>query len=179
MDRVTNVTRQWRSLNHCCGEKALSIKYYKCVSVFLPWLCGMKIVSFLRWIILSSVSCPVLPHVSTLSHKWHDFRKKKYWTKSLCVDFLLQLLFESFLILQRIMQDVFMYLNILHVQYQLFFSHFHGTRIFSTYFREFLKHRISWKAVQWEQLLHADGRTDREACWLLILVILRTCLKKY
>jgi len=86
--------------------------------------------------------------------------EKNYWTRSLCADFLLQLLPESLIILQRIMQDIFMNLNTLHVQYQLFLSYFHGTRIFSTDFREFLKDRISWKAVQWEQLLHADGRTD-------------------
>jgi len=61
------------------------------------------------------------------------------------------------------MRDIFMNLNILHVQYQLFFSYFQETRIFTRYFREFLKHRISRKAVQRERLLHADGRTERHA----------------
>ena len=61
------------------------------------------------------------------------------------------------------MQDIFMNLNSLHVKDQSFLSYFHGTRIFSTDFREFLKHRFSWKAVQWQQLPHADGRTERRA----------------
>ena len=104
-----------------------------------------------------------LPYFSTLSHNGRIFGGKNYWTKRLCVDFLLQFLSESFLILQRTMHDIFMNLNSLHVKCQLFLSHFPGTRIFSTDFRKFLKHRISWKAVQREQLLHADGRTERHA----------------
>ena len=57
--------------------EAVIINYYECVSVFLSQLSGMQIAHFLRSIILSWLA---LPYFSTLSHKWHDFREKSYWT---------------------------------------------------------------------------------------------------
>jgi hypothetical protein len=56
-----------RSLNHCCRGKAISIKYYKCASVFL---------SSLLSIILPFVTCLALPQFFTLSHKRDDFRER-------------------------------------------------------------------------------------------------------
>jgi len=51
--------------------------------------------------IFSSVACPAPQYFSTLSHKRHDFRKKKS-PKTKCVFwFSLQLLSETFLILRR------------------------------------------------------------------------------
>ena len=35
----------------------------------------------MRHIILSPVACVTLPYISTLSHKQHDFRKKKVLIK--------------------------------------------------------------------------------------------------
>jgi hypothetical protein len=37
------------------------------------------------WAIWSSVACPALQNFITLFHKWHDFRKKKYWIYNVCV----------------------------------------------------------------------------------------------
>jgi hypothetical protein len=34
--------------------------------------------------ILSNVGCPAVPYFFTLSHKWHDLRRKNYWTK-MCI----------------------------------------------------------------------------------------------
>ena len=39
----------------------------------------------MRHIILSSVTCPVLQYVSTLSHKLHDFRGGGAVTEHMCV----------------------------------------------------------------------------------------------
>ena len=56
--------------------KAVSIIYSERVSLVL----GTQYVMFMRRIILPSVSCLTLTYLSTLSHKQHDFLKKKgYW----------------------------------------------------------------------------------------------------
>jgi len=42
--------------------EAVSLKYYECVSVFLPWSFRMKIASFVRRILLSTVACLALTY---------------------------------------------------------------------------------------------------------------------
>ena len=50
---------------------------------------GMQHVKRMRRNVLSSVACPDLQHSSTLSHKRHDFRKKKKRrARNMCSDFL-------------------------------------------------------------------------------------------
>ena len=61
------------SCNLCCSGKAISITHPE--SKFV----ALSIQNAMRRIILSSVACPAVQYFSTLSHKWHDFRKKKYW----------------------------------------------------------------------------------------------------
>jgi hypothetical protein len=56
-------------------EKDLLFGINECASVFLPWLSGMPIASFLRNTILPSVACLALSCFPTLSHKLHDFRE--------------------------------------------------------------------------------------------------------
>jgi len=54
---------------------AVEKHYILCVSVYLVNQHAMR----MRHI--SSLTCPALQYSSTLSHKRHDFRKKKsYWT---------------------------------------------------------------------------------------------------
>ena len=64
------------SLNHCSRRKALSMKYFDCVSVQLLYFSGMQITSFLRHIILSHVACPAVPYFCTLFRKRHDLGEK-------------------------------------------------------------------------------------------------------
>ena len=49
------------------------ITYSECVIVVL----GIQHAKRMCHIILSSVACPSVPYFSTLSHKRHNFRKKK------------------------------------------------------------------------------------------------------
>jgi hypothetical protein len=59
----------------------------------------------MRRIILSSVAFPAAPYLSTLSHKWLDFREKVTEHK-MCVLVFLQLLSEAFVILGRTERDI-------------------------------------------------------------------------
>ena len=64
-----------RSCNHRRCGKAVSIKDSECVQTVA---CGIQHAMRMRRIILSSVACPPLQNLSTLSHKLHDFRIESY-----------------------------------------------------------------------------------------------------
>jgi len=55
----------------CCSGKAISIPYSECVFVALGTQHAMRV----RHIVICCVSA--LQYFSTLSHRKHDFRKKK------------------------------------------------------------------------------------------------------
>ena len=56
-------------------------------------------------VVLSSVASQSLLYFSTLSHKRHDFRKKKIPEHKMCALISLQILSETFLILRRTEKD--------------------------------------------------------------------------
>ena len=109
------------------------------------------------------VACPSLQYFPTLSHKRYDFRKKKLLNTKCVFWFPLQLLSETFLILRRNERHTIKSFSGLHVKYPLILSYFKETSFFfSTGFRKILKHRISWKFVQWEPSCGlTDEWTDR------------------
>jgi hypothetical protein len=149
-----------------CSLTIVSIKYYECVSVLLPSLSSVRIGSFLRLILLSSVLRLAVPYFSTLSNKRNNFRHTivahKMW--GLFFKFFQQLLSEIFLILRRIWQHVIS-LHRFRVKYPLFLSDFNEIWIFSTDFRRIFRYQISWKSFQWEPTysMRTDGQTHDEA----------------
>jgi hypothetical protein len=109
--------------------------------------------------ILSSVACPALQHFSTLSHKRHDFRKKKVIVHEVCVwIFFTTIVWNIFH--SKNNSEIWKNYISLYVKYLLFLSSFIETWISSTEFQELLKYKISRKSAQWEMSssMRTDGR---------------------
>jgi hypothetical protein len=111
--------------------------------------------------ILSSVTCPVLQYFPTFSHKWKDFRKR-YWTQSMCFDFLYNFCLKHFSFLEELRTILSkMYIG-LYVKYRLLLSDFNKIWIFltgfskSTYISNFIKKNPSRRSR-----FFPCGRTDR------------------
>ena len=93
---------------HCFRAKAISIIYSEYVSVALV----IQHETRMRCVILSSVTCLVLPGFSALSHKLHDFRIKHLLNIKSAIRFSLKLLSETFLFLRIIRRETIIYVNI-------------------------------------------------------------------
>jgi hypothetical protein len=93
-----------RSVDHCCSGKVFSITLPVCVCVFV----ALGIRHAMRaCAILSSVACPALQYFVTVSHKRHDFRKKKKLSNVKCVFRVsVRILSETFFILRRNERDM-------------------------------------------------------------------------
>jgi len=88
--------------NHCCCRKAIGITYFEGVLVAF----GIQHAMCMCRIII--VACPDVQYFSTLSHKWHNYKKKKkkkVLTMKYVVWFSLHFS-ETFLILRRNEQDM-------------------------------------------------------------------------
>jgi hypothetical protein len=88
----------------------------------------------------------------------------------MCFDFLYNFCQNHFSLeeeFSEILSSMYMYMYYIDVHVQqcsnpLLLSDFIEIWIFSTDFRKILKHKISWKSVEWEPSgsMRADGRTD-------------------
>jgi hypothetical protein len=88
-----------RSCNKFRGGNAESITYTECGFV------ALVIQHAVRMRHLPSVPCPALQYFTTLSHKWHDFGNKSYWTQDV-LSFPKQILCEICFIVRRTETDM-------------------------------------------------------------------------
>ena len=75
-----------RSCNHCCSGKAVLFCVCVCVCVCVFVVLGIQ----------REMRLPGSTIFSTLSHKRHDFRKKKLLNIKLCFDFLYDFFLKRF-----------------------------------------------------------------------------------
>jgi hypothetical protein len=81
--------------------------------------------------------------------------------------FALQLLYETFLILRRIQQDIVINVKMSSGKVS-FFLDFNKTWVFSTYFQNKLKYQLSSKSLQWEP--SCSMRMDRQTGVMKLIV---------
>ena len=116
-------------------------------------------VSSMQWACtISSVFCPAVQCLSTLSYEPHDFREKVTEHKICVLFFSITFVWKFSHSKKWARYDKKMYAG-LHVKYLLFMSDFNKTWIFSIDFRKILKYQISWKSFRWEP--SCSERTDR------------------
>jgi len=105
------------------------------------------------------VACPAVPHLPTLSHKWHDFQKKTLLNIKCLFGVSVQLLCETLLIIEDL-SEIWSKIYIgLHVKCRILVR-FQQNLIFSTDFLKAIKYQISRKSVTWEPRVPC-GRSDR------------------
>jgi hypothetical protein len=115
--------------------------YYTC---FYPW-----------W-------CLSLSYISTLSHKWKDFRKKEpYWPYSMCFYFLHNFVWNF----PHSKKNSAIILNVPRSSCKLpvVLVRFYDTWIFSTDFRRILKNQIFENPSSWGWVVQCGG-ADRQTC---------------
>ena len=120
------------------AKKAISDKYSECASLFLSYLSGMKIASFLRCIILPSVSCPALPYFLTLS----TIVKKSQWIQKVCFDFFYTFCLKYFSFEEELSEMLSRTYTGLHVKGLLFLSDYNQISILSTDIRRILTYKV-------------------------------------
>ena len=114
--------------NHCCHGKSISIQHYKFVCLYSC----LSYPPHKTYVPYPCVASLAAPYFSTLSHKWHDFRKNVLNIK--CVLwFYVQLLSKTLFILRRIQQDIIINVHKCPCKVPLCLSYFNENWIFLTH----------------------------------------------
>jgi hypothetical protein len=125
-----------------------------CVALFIQHVKRM------HHIVFSSVVCPAPSHFSTLSHKCHNFRKKKKnWDIKHVFWFSLKMLCETFVILRRIWRCFIINAFRSSCNVNSILSGFNKPWIFSTDFRKLLFDS------DWRTDGQTDGHDEANSCF--------------
>ena len=128
----------------------------------------------MRSVILPSAVCHVVHDFSTLSHKQHDFRKKRVIETKMCVLILSITSSEIFIILKINERDMIKNVYWSSCKYPLLFSDFNGTWIFSIGFRKNTPISDFMKISQvGAEMFYADGRKVAQTDIARLLVAFR------
>ena len=117
----------------------------------------------MRRFILSPVAWLAVPYFPTLSHKRHEHK--------MCV-VIFSTNFAWNVSHYKKYSDISTYMYVgLHVKYPFALLYFNENLIFARDYRKILKHKISWKSVQWEPscFVQADGRHKANSHFFAIL----------
>jgi hypothetical protein len=154
----------------CCCGKAVSITYSEWVSV-----CSLSYPACKTHVLccIDICSLSVVQHFCTLSHKWHDFRKKVIEHKMCVLIFCMFVWNISHSKKNLAIKISGMYMGI-HVKYPLFSSDFDELEFSWQIFEKF-SNQISWKSVQWEPScsMWADGWMDKQTDTMKLIVAFR------
>ena len=101
---------QSRSRNNCCRGKAVCILSWVSVCLSVCSLSYPACTEHVPYYIVNR-SLRAVPYLSTLSHKRHEFREKKWLNIKHVFTFYSQLLSETSCILRRIMRDIIISVN--------------------------------------------------------------------
>ena len=120
-------------------------------------------------------ACPAVEYVSTLSHKWHDFRKKKlYWTQNVCFGFSYNFCLKHFSFWEELGEIWSKIYTVLQVKYTLFLSEYNKAWLFSTDFPKITQISCFMKFHPvGVELFHAVGQTDRQTDMTKLIVAFR------
>jgi hypothetical protein len=155
---------------------------WKSNKYYISWVCvcvALVIHNAMRMRHIIICGLPRCTIFFKLSHKRHDFRKKKLLSTKYVFWCPVQLCLKHILLYEEMSEIWSKMYNGLHVKFPLFLSDFNDTWIFLTVFRKMLKHKTSWWKSYRSRVVckQMDGRTDGRTDLMKLILTFRNFAK--